>query len=463
MDRRRYGHQHTIGINRRELLQVGYSGLLGLGLTSAFSREAGARPAGPTFGKARSVVIVFLTGGGSHHETFDPKPEAPAEVRGEFKAVGTKVSGIQIAEHLPGFAERMDRLAIVRSLSHKTNGHLPATHWVLTGKAIPGIPENSGADKIRSRTDWPSYGSAMGYFRPQPDGMPSGVNLPTYLQEGALLWPGQYAGCMGPKTDPWQVADDPNKKDFRVQNLSLPSGFSVERMRARHSLLDAVNRSQDRLSALAETKVLSDQQRDAFSLITSSKFANAFQIDREADAVRERYGRHMFGQSLLLSRRLVEAGVPVIQANMGRVQTWDSHGDIMNRLKRDLLPPLDQGVSALLDDLRDRGLAEQTLVIVVGEFGRTPRLNATGGRDHWADVFSAVLTGAGVHGGQVIGASDAEGAYPATKAYSPDDLGATVYHALGVNPDSQFIDREGRPQPLNTGQVIEPLYNGGVA
>jgi hypothetical protein len=453
MARGRYGHRHTIGINRRELIQVGYSGLLGLNLAGSFSRAASAAPAPRTFGKARSVVIVFLTGGGSHHETFDPKPDAPAEVRGEFKAVGTKVAGIQITEHLPGFADRMDRLAIVRTLSHKTNGHLPATHWVLTGKAIPGIPENSGADKIRSRTDWPSYGSALGYFRPQPDAMPSGVNLPTYLQEGALLWPGQYAGCMGPKYDPWQVTDDPNRKDFRVQNLSLPSGFSVERMRSRHALLDAVNRSQDRLSSLAETRVLTDQQKDAFSLITSSKFANAFQIDREPDAVRDRYGRHMFGQSL-------EAGVPVIQANMGRVQTWDSHGDISNRLKRDLLPPLDRGVSALLDDLRDRGLEEQTLVIVVGEFGRTPRLNTTAGRDHWADVFSAVFNGAGVRGGQVIGASDAEGAYPATQAFSPDDLAATVYHALGLPPDSRFIDREGRPQTLCTGQVIEPLYHG---
>jgi len=458
MDRGTPGHRHTIGVNRREIIQVGYSGLLGLGLTSAFGRGSSAAPVARTQGRAKSVVIVFLTGGPSHHETFDPKPDAPAEVRGDFKAVGTKVAGIQIAEHLPGFAERMDRLAIVRSLAHKTNGHLPATHWVLTGHAIPGIPPDSGADKIRSRGDWPSYGAAMNYFRPQPDAMPSGVNLPTYLQEGPLLWPGQYAGCMGPKQDPWQVADNPNDANFRVQNLSLPNGFSVERMRNRHALLDSVNRHQDRVAALAATQVLTDKQRDAFSLITSSRFAHAFQLQREPDAVRDRYGRHMFGQSLLLARRLVEAGVPVIQANMGHVQTWDSHGDITNRLKKDLLPPLDKGVGALLDDLRDRGLAEQTLVIVVGEFGRTPKLNNTAGRDHWADVFSAVFSGGGVRGGQVIGASDAEGGAPATKGYAPDDLAATVYHALGINPESEFMDQEGRPQRLNSGEVIQPLY-----
>jgi hypothetical protein len=450
-------HRHTIGITRREVLQVGYSGLLGLGVTSAFGRPTQAATS-TTRGKAKSVVIVFLTGGPSHHETFDPKPDAPAEVRGDFKAIETKVSGIRIAEHLPGFAERMDRLAIVRSLAHKNNGHLPATHWVLTGRAMPSIPVDSGQDKIRSRTDWPSFTSAIQYFRPQPDAMPSGINLPTYLQEGPLLWPGQYAGCLGPRQDPWQITDNPNSGEFRVQNLSLPKGFTLDRMRTRHSLLDTVNRRQDQLSRLSETKVLSDQQRDAFTMLTSSRFAEAFRVEKEPAEIRDRYGRHMFGQSLLLARRLVEAGVPVIQANMGHVQTWDSHGDITNRLKKDLLPPLDKGVGALLDDLRDRGLAEQTLVIVVGEFGRTPKINNTAGRDHWADVFSAVLTGAGIRGGQVVGASDAEGAFPATQPYTPDDLGATVYHALGIEPTSEFIDLEGRPQLLNGGHVIQPLY-----
>jgi hypothetical protein len=450
-------HRHTIGITRREFLQVGYSGLLGLSMASAL--PAGTARAAGNAPRAKAVILVFLTGGPSHLDMWDLKPDAPAEIRGEFQPLATNVSGIRISEHLPGFAARMDRLALVRSMTHKNNGHLPATHWVLTGKAMPGLPIDSGADKIRSRTDWPSYGSALGYLRPRTDGMPSVVNLPTYLQEGALLWPGQYAGCMGGKFDPWQITDDPNKPDFKVQNLTLPSGFGVERMRARQHLLSSVNRRQDGLSRLAETQLLSEQQRDAFTLITSSRFAGAFQMEKEPAAMRERCGRHLFGQSLLLARRLVEAGVPIVQANMGHVQTWDSHENIPNRLKRDLLPPLDKGVCALLDDLRERGMAEDTLVIVVGEFGRSPKIN-NAGRDHWAEVFSAVFSGAGVHGGQVIGASDATGGSPATHGFSPDDLGATVYQALGLNPASEFIDREGRPQVLNTGEAIEQLYTG---
>jgi len=324
MHKGEFGHRHTIGITRRELLQVGYSGLLGVGAaaamagaTSAAAGEARPRP-------ARAMILVFLTGGPSHLDTFDPKPNAPAEIRGDFKPIGTNVPGIQISEHLPQLAQRMDRLAIVRSMTHRNNGHLPATHWVLTGKPIPGLAIDAGADKIRSRTDWPCYGAAYDYFRPRADGVPNGVHLPTYLQEPPLLWPGQYAGCMGPKHDPWQITDDPSKPGFRVQNLSLPSGFSVERLQTRRTLLDRVNHEQDRLARLAETQALSDQQRAAFTLLTSGSFGRAFRIEEEPQAVRDRYGRHMYGQSLLLARRLVEAGVPVVQANMGIVQTWDT-------------------------------------------------------------------------------------------------------------------------------------------
>lgn len=457
MNPRNPGHSHTIGLTRREILQVGYSGLLGMTLPELMQSAAAASP---TRRPAKAMILVFLTGGPSHLDTFDLKPEAPAEVRGDFKPISTNVPGIQISEHLPGFAKRMDRLAIVRSMTHKTEGHLPATHWILTGRNIPGIPADSGADKIRSRTDWPSYGAALSYFRPRTDGMPSVVNLPTYLQEGALLWPGQYAGCMGPKYDPWQITDDPNKPNFHVENLSLPSGFTVERMQNRQSLLALVNQKQDKLSRLAETQVLADQQKSAFSLLTSGSFSNAFHLESEPAAVRDNYGRHMYGQSLLLARRLVEAGVPIVQANMGIVQTWDSHGDNFNRLKNVLLPPVDKGVCALLDDLKERGMADDVLVVVTGEFGRTPKINATAGRDHWCSVFSSVFSGAGVRGGQVIGASDPMGGVPATHGFAPDDLGATVYRTLGLDPASEFIDREGRPQRLSQGEVIEQLFTG---
>jgi len=455
-------------MTRREFLQVGYSGLLGIGLAGAMRRAEASPTAGATGGRGKSMILVFLTGGPSHLDTFDLKPNAPAEVRGEFQPIATSVPGIQISEHLPGLAKRMERLAIVRSMTHRNNGHLPATHWLLTGHAIPGIPEDLGVDKIRSRNDWPNYAAGLDYFRPRADGMPTGVNLPTYLQEPPLLWPGQYAGCLGPKHDPWQISDDPNRPGFRVQNLSLPAGFTVERLRTRRTLLERVNQQQDRLSRLGETQALGDQQKSAFTLLTSGGFAGAFEMHREPDAVRDSYGRHLFGQSLLLARRLVEAGVPIVQVNMGHVQTWDTHGDNWNALKNRLLPPLDRGVSALLDDLHDRGLLEETLVVIVGEFGRTPKIStlagqAKPGRDHWAEVFSAALAGAGVRGGQVIGASDPLGGSPAGQGFTPDDLGATVYHALGLDPASQFVDSEGRPQRLNNGQVIEALFSGAQA
>lgn len=454
------GHRHSIGITRRELLQVGYSGLMGLSLQNAFAaRAAAASPA-----KSKAVILVFLTGGPSHLEMFDPKPDAPAEIRGDFKPIATKVPGIQVSEHLPMLAERMDRLAIVRSMTHRNNGHLPATHWMLTGYPMPNLPIDLGADKIASRTDWPSYGSAYNYFRPRTDGVPNAVNLPRYFQEGPLLWPGQYAGCLGAKYDPWQINGDPNNANFREDSLKLPSGLAVERLRNRQALLERVNAGQERLSQLAETRALDDQQKTAFSMLTSSRFGQAFELDREPAAVRDRYGRHLFGQSLLLARRLVEAGVPVVQANMGHVQTWDSHGDIWNRLKNDLLPPTDRGVSALLDDLKERGMADDVLVVVTGEFGRTPKISslngAAPGRDHWSEVFSAAFSGGGVRGGQVIGASDANGASPATHGYRPDDLGATIYRHLGIEPGSEMIDREGRPLQLNRGEVIKPLYTG---
>ncbi len=431
--------------SRRELLQVGCSGLLVLGLSSLPLAAAPTR-------KPRSMILVFLTGGPSHHETFDPKPDAPPEIRGEFGTVATKLPGVRFSEHLPQLAARNDKYAVVRSMSHRENNHLVATHHVLTGHQQPG----AFFDKVASRDDWPGYSAGLNYLRPPTNSLPSGVNLPTFLVEGPLTWPGQHGGFLGPRHDPWQITRDPNAKNFTVENLS-PS-LEVAQLDDRRALLAQVNRQQSWLAESAEGRKLSDQQDRAFRLLTSGAVSKAFEMDREPPSVRDRYGRHTFGQSLLLARRLVQAGVPVVQANMGRVQNWDNHGGIFPRLRNDLLPKLDQCVSALIDDLAATGLLSDTLVLVIGEFGRTPKITKEAGRDHWAYCFSALFAGGGVRGGQVIGQSDATGAYPATTPYSPDDLGATVYHVLGVDPESEVRDRLNRPVQLNRGEVMGALF-----
>jgi len=447
---------------RRELLQVGYSGLAGLGLSQSLAgRNSAARADDPSpfvARKPKQVVIVFLTGAASHHDTFDMKPDATAAIRGDFDSVATRISGYRICEHLPHLAARADRFSVVRTLSHKDNNHLMSTHHVLTGERQPG----GFFDKVASRDDWPDYAAACSFLRPRADGIPSGVNLPTFLLQGPLTWPGQHAGFLGPKYDPWQITGDPNNKSFKVDALTLRDGLNVSRLKDRQSLLGELNRQQHRLEANASARRMSDDQDLAFSILTSSSLSRAFELHREDDKTRDRYGRNTTGQSLLLGRRLLEVGVPVVQCNIGRVQTWDNHSNIFPTLKNRLLPPVDRGVAALLDDLHDSGRLDETLVMMLGEFGRTPKINKNKGRDHWGPCFFAVFAGAGVLPGQVIGKSDDIGAYPVTRAFSPNDVGATVYSLLGIDPRSAVRDRLNRPVYLNTGDVIESLFTGAA-
>ena len=455
-------HRHAFGIVRREFLQVGFSGLLGLGLPGLL---AGRASAGTTTPRAKSMILVFLTGGLGHLDSFDMKPDAPEGIRGEFKPVATKVPGVHYCEHLPGLGSHADKLAIVRSMSHTYTNHLNATHEILTGHSQPG----AFFDKIASRDDYPCYASSLEYFRPRGDGIPGGVMLPTYLMEGPLTWPGQHAGFLGPKFDPLQIKQDPNKPDFREESLSPPVGFSIERMNRRRELLDELAARRDSLSASTARDPMSEQRELAYSMLLSGKVARAFDIHREDPKTRDRYGRNLFGQSILLAKRLVEAGVPIVQANMGRVQNWDTHSGNFKRLKNELLPPLDRGVSALLDDLAMSGRLEETLVIVAGEFGRTPRIgvstgnvNGPDGRDHWSKCFSIAFAGAGVRGGQVIGQSDRIGAYPASRPYGPGDFACTIYRALGIDPENEMRDRLDRPIRLAIGEEIAALYSGSV-
>lgn len=404
----------------------------------------------------KSVIIVFLTGACSHHDTFDMKLEAPAEIRGEFQPIATSIPGYSICEHLPQLAARASKYAVVRTLSHEDNNHLMSTHHVLTGEKQPG----GFFDKIASRDDWPCYSAGLAYVRRRSDGIPSGVNLPTFLREGPLTWPGQHAGFLGPNYDPWQITGDPNSAEYRVDALTMAAGMDVVHLGRRQMLLDEINRKQSQFEEVAQSLRLQKDQQLAINLLTSSRLAQSFELHRESNEMRDRYGRTTFGQSLLASRRLVEAGVPVVQVNMGRVQNWDNHGDIFQTLKKRLLPPLDQGVSALLDDLEASGLLNETLVMMLGEFGRTPKINAGRGRDHWGPCFFGIFAGAGVRGGQIIGRSDATGAFPATRGFSPNDVGATVYHLLGLPNEVHVRDRLNRPVLLNRGEVIESLFTG---
>lgn len=445
-------------------MQIGYSGFLGMSLPGLFSARAPAAESLKPATKAKSVVLVFLSGGASHLDTFDMKPEGPAEIRGEFKAINSKIPGTHFCEHLPLLAERADKLALVRSMAHREFNHLPATHQVLTGALAPNA-NGSDLDRVASRKDWPSYGAALEFLRPRRDGVPSGVALPTWLVEGPLTWPGQHAGFLGAQYDPWQIKSDPNSPNFREESLSLPQGFTLDRLGNRRVLLDQINRQRDAASQLSDKGQFAEKQQLAIDMLSSGKVARAFEINREPDEVRNRYGRHMFGQSLLLARRLLQAGVPIVQANMGIVQTWDTHVANFPRLKDNLLPAVDRGVAALLDDLQTLGLFEETLVIITGEFGRTPRISnlpgeAIPGRDHWCPVFTTAFAGAGVRGGQTIGRSDSIGAYPVTRTFSLEDMGATVLSALGIDPASEVRDQQNRPVPLNRGEVIAPLFTG---
>ncbi len=450
-------HQHRKGLTRREAMQVGYSGALGLGLTSLLKQRAAAADSAsgiPRQASGKKMILVWTTGAMSHHDTLDMKPDAPAEVRGQFNPIQTKIPGYQMCEHMPELAKLSDKYSVIRSFTHKDNNHLMSTHHVLTGQFQPG----AFFDKIASRTDWPNYSGAYDYFNPRNDGIPNGVNLPTYMQQPPLLWPGQYAGLLGAKHDPWQITADPNKDGFKVDSLTLAAGLDIQRVTDRQSLLSDLNKQQGRLETTAVGNRMKSEQQEAYNILTSRKLANAFEIQNESDEVRERFGRHTTGQSLLLARRLVEVGVPIVQVNIGNAQNWDNHGNIFPTLKDRLLPPLDKGLAALLLDLEERGMLEDTFVMLIGEFGRTPKINGKAGRDHWGPCFSGLFAGGGVQGGRVIGKSDPHGGYPISHPLSPEDIGATVYSVLGIDPASEIRDRFDRPLRLNSGSVISELF-----
>jgi len=434
------------------MLQIGAAGLPGL----MSARSLISAPADALVAKADHCIVLFLNGGPSHLDMWDMKPESPSEIRGEFDPISSSLPGVPVSEHLPRLAQQMHRATLIRSMHHSVNNsHAAAVYAALTGH---DRGEQGGGAKP---SDHPSPGSVMARLRPAANRTLPYVSLPYKTKEGAggPLQPGFLAGIMGPTFDPFWVLNNPNAADFHVDNLVLPSPVTAERMKDRSQLLAELGqgltiRNEPSLSAI------DDFQSRAFELLTSNAAQQAFDLDQETPEMRARYGRNIYGQSTLLARRLVEAGTRFITLSWApdANATWDTHGDNFNKLKKILLPEFDAACSSLLHDLDERGLLERTLVAVLGDFGRSPKINAAAGRDHWNSCYTIMLAGAGIRQGFVYGSSDRTGSVPAESPVSPGDVMATIYRLLGVQSTTQILDPLGRPhEVVPQGRVLHQI------
>lgn len=455
------------GMPRREWLRIGGLSILGLSLSRLGALPAKAAPIStqksPSFGRAKSCIVLFLSGGPPQHETFDPKPDAPMEIRGTFRSIPTSVPGLHFCETLPHTARVADRLAVIRSMTTDINAHSTSGAFMLTGY----VPQTKAENVPAGPQDWPSIASVVGALKPSERSPLSSVVLPEVIaNDGNIVWPGQNGGFMGAPWHPMMMKCDPTAQPMHIEGLSLADGVTSARLSERFDLLeqfDAHFRNGVESSAVAE---LGHLRQKAFDVLHSDASRRAFELERESPALRDKYGRHKFGQSVLLARRLVEAGVRLVQVNWpreGKAEVagsplWDTHRDNAGRVRDVLCPQFDRTFATLIADLQSRGLLDETLVVVMGEFGRSPKINAAGGRDHWGSCFSVALAGAGIGGGQIIGASDRLGAMPASRPVGPPDLAATIFHLLGLDPASEFIDPIGRPRRLtDNGQPLREL------
>ncbi|MFM8573900.1 MAG: DUF1501 domain-containing protein [Pirellula sp.] len=424
---------------RRHWLQLGVAGLAGGSFTNLLQLRNACAASMPADKKPASCILIWMDGGPTHFETFDPKPEAPVEIRGEFQPISTNVSGIQICEHLPKLASMADKYAIVRSVCHNQGNHGAGNHYMMTG-APPRIPVGCGAFV----SFHPSLGSVAAKERPAPHGLPPYFSMPSMSRSGG-------PNFLGAKYAPFVVGGDPNNKHFRVRDVELPSGINDDRFQSRRDLRHLVDRL-PRFSdpATADPVVAVDEFfQQGVELITTPEAQKAFDIHSESDATRDAYGRNSFGQRALLARRLVEAGVPFVTLYDGG---WDHHSDLFGALKT-RLPSWDQTVAALINDLDQRGLLETTMVIALGEFGRTPKIStlpgqSKAGRDHWANAMSILFAGGGTPGGQVVGATDRQGHSACERILSPENFVSTVYLKMGIDPDKVYYTPSGRPAHL---------------
>ena len=447
--------------SRRDFLRSGI-GLAGLTLPTFFKAQA-ASGLNRTR-KAKSCIIIYTWGGMSHYESFDPKPDAPAEVRGEFKPIGTATPGIQFCEHLPLLARHSDKLAIVRSVHHTQGGHQQGMYVTLTGH------DPKGGIKAKSRENWPSLTSMLSRFHNPAIGTPAAIRMPYSMYDNGTQMAGEGAGWLGSNYDPILLRTPAGKayggvNRFTDRELNLKLNVQEHRVSNRNSLLEQMDHDLgQRIGSAAAYDQLDHFRRMAADMLIGSPVRDAYDLEKEDPRIRAMYGDHMGGQTLLLSRRLVEAGVPVVQALCsasdlagGGGDNWDTHRGHFPKMKDRLLPVFDRSVSALLTDLEMRGMLEETLVVFLTDFGRTPKINNNGGRDHHPGVYSLALAGGGIRGGQVYGSSDSKGAEPGSYACTPADVHATVYQAMGIDPRAELYDQLDRPFQICDGQPLPLL------
>jgi hypothetical protein len=476
--------QHST-LSRRCALQAGAVGLLGLGTNHLQALRAEAKsPVAHTPGSPKSVIYIFLSGGLAQHDSFDPKPDAPEGIRGEFAPIATGTPGVHICEHLPRLAARSHLWSLIRSFTHPSNDHSGGHHIMLTGRSQ--LPPTFSPNEPRPG-DWPSIASMAGALTTARNNLPPAIVLPERLihRQGRVI-PGQFAGIMGSRRDPWFIEAAPFNGitygaypeyefhharggerqpglKFQAPSLSLPETLPQQRVLSRWELLRTIDEQRNELDRVASTETFDRYRQDAVSLLTDPQVRSAFDVTAAVPEIQDRYGRNSFGWSLLMAKRLVQAGVNLVQVNLGNNEAWDTHGNAFPNLKDFLLPPMDRGVSALLDDLHAEGLLDSTLIVMAGEFGRTPKISTLpqhyrlSGRDHWGAVQTVFLAGGGTAGGRVIGSSDKNGGYPADNPQTPENLAATIYSTLGLPSELMWTDELQRPHHVYYGDPIRGL------
>ncbi|MBI3416745.1 MAG: DUF1501 domain-containing protein [Verrucomicrobia bacterium] len=437
------------GMPRRDFLQLGIGGVLGLGLTDLLRLRANAAPdavLAKAAGKQVNCILIWLDGGPSHYETFDPKPDAPSEIRGDLKAISTSVPGVQFCEAVPQLAKAADKLTIIRSICHKDPNHGGGNHYMMTGAPTP-VPVACGAFV----TFHPSFGSVVSHHRGMHDGMPAYMSMPQVSRSGG-------PNFLGGQHAPFVIDGYPNSPNFKVRDVVLPPEISESRASSRRELRASLDQMKRYADKLADDPAVSFDQyyQQGVDLVLSPKAQAAFDVHREDEKVREAYGRNDFGQRLLLARRLVEVGVSWVTVYNGG---WDHHTKVFEAFRGDQGKKLDTGVAALINDLDQRGLLDSTMVILLGEFGRTPKVNKDAGRDHWPHAMSVLMAGASIPRGQVVGATDAKGYYAAENVYRPEDFAASLYTKMGIDHAQVLHTNTGRPvQLVSNGRLIKELF-----